>query len=268
MGRRAVAATLASVVIFTMMLVANAAVYSSENGYLASVRLSSVQVAEVDYATLLEGSSAYDSLAQTQSFLQSTPMDCSSWQSYLGSISGSATSGGTEQSVSYSSASSWSYASVPSSLPGTTLLASQFDGYSSGELNIEISTEVSETYLGGLPSYSAHDTQVVHLGVQPEAAAAGCLSALSDLKSVLSSTVSCNSSLVAEQVSQALARYPALSSYDAGASASLEGDGCFVNYWVRTSLVGAGVSGAFEWTVFGDGSLSTAVPPVPTPSSA
>lgn len=267
MGRRAVAATLASVIIFTMMLVANAAVYSSENGYLASVRLSSVQVGEVGYATLLEGSSTYNSLARTQSFLQSTPMDCPSWQSYLDSISGSASDVGTEQSVSFSAASSWSYAPVSSSLHGTAFLPSQFDGYSSGELNVQVSTDISETYLGGLPSYSTDGAQVVHLGVQPEAAAAGCLSALSDLGSALSATASCNSSAVAELVSQARVHYPLLSSYDAGASPSLTAGRCVVDYWVRTSLVGTGVSGAFEWTVFGDGSLSTAVPPAPTPSS-
>lgn len=267
MGRRAVAATLASVVIFTMMLVANAAVYSSENGYLASARLTSVQVGEVGYASLLEGSSAYNSLAQTQSFLQSTPMDCSTWQSYLDSISGSASKAGTEQGVSFSSASSWSYTPSPSPLSGTTLLPSQFDGYSSGELDIEVSTAVNETYLGGLPSYTAQDDRMVHLQVQPEAVAASCASALSDLRSVLATTTSCNSSAIDELVSQARLRYPLLSSYDSGASPSLSGARCTVDYWVRTSLAESGVSGAFEWTVFDDGSLSTAVPPAPTPSS-
>ncbi len=267
MGRRAVAATLASVVIFTMMLVTNAAVYSSENGYLASVRLSSVQVGEVTYASLLEGSAAYNSLAQTQSFLQSTPMDCSSLQPYLDSISGTASRAGTEESISFSSMSSWDYASAGSSLPGTVLLPSQLDGYSSGELNVQVSTVVAESYLGGLPSYSVRNAQVVHLGVQPEAVAAGCLSALSDLRSVLSATVSCNSSALAELVSLARVRYPLLSTYDAGASGSLSDGRCTVDYWVRTSLAETGVSGAFEWTVFDDGSLSTVVPPAPIPSS-
>lgn len=268
MGRRAVAATIVSVVVFTMMLVANAAVYSSQQGYLSSARLSSAQVLETGYASVLVAASAFSVLAQVQSFLQSTPMDCSAPQAYLGSISGTGTYGGTEQGISYSQQASWNYLSSGSLTTGNALMSPQFNGYASGDLNVEVASDLSETYLGGLPSYSTDSLQVVHLNIQPEAAATTCTLALADLGDGLSSLSSCSSSLVAQQASLARSRYPLLGSFESGASASVIAGRCSVSYWVRTSLAGTGVSGTFEWTVFGSGSLELAVPVVSPPSAS
>jgi hypothetical protein len=253
--RRGVAATLASVAIFTMMLVANAAVYGSQNSFLSAVRLSSAQVQESGYSGVLTGVAAFDALAQAQSLLESNPMDCSHWQAYLASLSGEGTDRGLSHSVTYSVESSWSYVSS-SSLTGDALLSGRFDGYSPGALNLQVAATVSETYLGGLPSYSSETTEVVHLPVQPAATSSGCLAALSELRSSLSAG-SCNSSLIAGEVSQAQTRFPLLASFDAGASAAPGLGRCSVDYWVRTYLTETGVYGTFRWAVFGTGSLSS-----------
>ncbi len=250
-----------------MMLVANTAIYSSQQGYLSSARLGSAQIQETGYASVLAAASTFSALAQVQSFLQSTPMDCSNSQAYLASIGGTSSHEGTEQDVSYAEGSSWEYLQTASTSPGNSLISDQFDGYVPGDLNIEVTTAVSETYLGGLPAYSTHSVGVLHIDIQPETMAAQCVSALGDLRDGLFSLSSCNSSLISQQLSLARTRYPLLGSFETGASASVIAGRCSVSYWVRTSQAGTGVSGTFEWTVVGSGSLETAAPVV-SPSSA
>jgi hypothetical protein len=258
MGRRAVAATIASVVVFTTMLLANAVVYSAENSYLGATALSSAQLQEHDYASVLVGLSSYSSLAKAQSFLQATPMDCSSSQAYLDSLTGTQGVEGKNQSIWYSSASSWGYVSASVSVRGDALLPSQFDGYSQGDLNLQVVTGVNETFVGGLPSYSVQDVEVVHLSVQPQLMAARCLSALSELGNALSTVQSCSSSGLVGAVSLAQTRSPILGSFEAGAAADTVAGRCVVDYWVTTTQTGIqGVSGTFQWTVFDSGSLST-----------
>src|SRR5580658_2689809 len=107
------------------MLLANAAVYSAENSYLGASNLSAAQLQEHNYATLFVGLSSFSALAKAQSFLQSTPMDCSSPQPYLDSLVGSQGSEGKNQSVWYSVESSWGYAAASGSGTGDALLPAQ-----------------------------------------------------------------------------------------------------------------------------------------------
>jgi hypothetical protein len=268
MGRRAVAATIASVVVFTTLLLANAVFFSAENSYLSATNLSSAQLQERDDASLILGLSAYDSLARTQSFLQSTPMECSSSQSYLAALSGDWSADERNQSVWYSADASWAYASESPPAVGNALLPSQFNGYSAGDLNLLITTSVNESFVGGLPSYSIKEDEVVHLSVQPERVAAECVSALSALRGALSIGRSCNASLIAGDVSSAQARSALTGSFTGGASVSPAARGCVVDYWVTMTQTGVqGVSGTFPWTVFGSGSLSLLLPAISDPSA-
>jgi hypothetical protein len=258
MDRSAVAATIASVVVFTTMLLANAAIYSAQNSYQGALTLSAAQSQERSYASVLFGISSYASLARTQSFLQSTPMDCSDSQSYLDSLSGSQSGDENNQSVWYSARSSWGYVAAPASAQDDSFLPLQFDGYSVGDLNLEVVTAVNETFAGGLPSYSVQHLDVVHIEVQPQRMASQCLTALSELRSALSVAQSCNSSAIVRIISLARIGSPSLGAFEAGASASGIGGHCVVDYWVRTTQTGIqGVSGTFQWTVFASGSLST-----------
>jgi hypothetical protein len=265
MGRRAVAATIASVVIFTSMLLANAVLFSAENSYLGSSSSSSAQLQERTYASVLAGIMSYSSLADAQSFLQSTPMDCSSSASYLASLAGSRAIGGDNQSIWFTATSSWYYSPVSSSLFGDALLPAQFNGYSDDGLDIHVITTVNETLAGGLPSYSTQFSQVVHLSAPVQLVASQCISLLSELSRSLLAIGSCNSSAVAQAVSSVQAGSAGPDAFQVGASVGPVAAGgsptapphCVIDYWVRTTLTGQGVSGAFQWTVFGLGSLST-----------
>jgi hypothetical protein len=258
LGRRAVAATLVAFVIFTSLLLANSAIYSADNSGLGAAVLSTAQVRERVYGTILTGLAAYDSLAVTQDYLQSNPLDCSSPQPYLDSIAGSQQEKGTDGGITYTTDASWTYLQVPVTEAGSALL-SRYGGYSAGDMNLEVTTLVDESYDGGLPSYSIQNSETVHLPVPIVSTISLCLTALSDLRGALSSLSHCNSSAVDAALALAESSYPVLGSFTVGASASsLSSGGCSVDYWVTTTLGGLeGVSGTFQWTVQGAGSLST-----------
>lgn len=266
MDRRGVAATIASVVVFTTMLLANTAVYAAQNGYLSAVTISGAQVQERELAVVLVGLSSYSSLAFTQSFLQSTPMDCTSPGPYLAAVAGSGTQISEDQGIDYGVSSSWSYVPAPVSERSDALLPSQFVGYGEGDLNLRVVTVVNESFAGGLPSYSVQYVEVVHIPVHLQVIVSACLSALSEIRSALSTLASCDASAVEQALSVAKARSVAPSSFEDGASASSAAGRCFVSYWVTTTQTGIpGVSGAFQWTVSGSGSLSTLPVPVSPP---
>ncbi len=268
MGRSAVAATLISFVIFTSLLVANSALYSSENSSLGAAVLSAVQVRERAYSEVLLGLSAYASLAGAEGYLQSNPLDCTSPEPYLDSMAGSQRDSGVDEGISYTAGTSWSYAPAPTSGGGSAGVA-QFGGFEAGDLNLEIRTTMEESYDGGLPSYSVQATEAAHLPIPLASIISDCLGALSDLGGALASLQSCNSTGVDSAVGAADSSYPLLASYSVGASATPAPSGCSVDYWISTTESGLeGVSGPFQLTVVGEGSLATSVNAGSPPSSA
>lgn len=257
MGRRAVAATLVSLLVFTTMLGADGAVYSSESSSLGSAVLATVQLRERDYGGLLVGLSAFRSLAEAQSYLNSNTFDCSSPQAYLDLIAGRQQYAGASEGIAYSTVTSWAYSSEPAGENGSAYVPG-FSGYQNGALNLEVTTSVEESYNDGLPSYSFQTVGTVHLQVPLDAIISGCVAALSDLGAALSSLTGCNSSAVAAALNLADSSFLLLDTYVLGASASPLPTGCLVDYWVATTVLGlGGVSGAFQWSVRGEGSLAT-----------
>ncbi|MGD0637582.1 MAG: hypothetical protein ABSA72_06045 [Nitrososphaerales archaeon] len=268
MGRRAVAATLASFVIFTTLLLANAALFATENSSLGAVELTAGQVREHAFGGILVGLSAYGSLEGAQAYLQSHPLDCTSPQDYLESMAGSQRDSGEMEGITYSTTTSWSYSQGSPDGGGSDYLR-QFGGYQSGDLNLEISTSVAESYDGDLPSYAFQSTQSVHLPFLFNSTISLCLGALSDLSAALSSLEYCNSTGVGTALVGVDSAYPILASYSVGATATPQPDGCSVDYWVTTTETGLeGVSGPFQLTVVGEGSLSTSETSGSAPSSA
>ena len=268
-SRRAVAATLVSVIVFTSLVFANAALYAAGNTYLSSSVLSTAQQREYDYASFLIGLSSYSSLAATQNFLQAHPLDCSGpVSSYLDSLTGGTDTSGTSGGIDYSVGSSWSYAATTAShgiddvLSKSLATIQPFGGYSDGGLNVVVATSVNETELGGLPAYHAEAVETVHLPVSIDAAVSLCRSALSAMDRAISSLSACDASSVDDAISLVRSENPAFGSIQLGASGQgreLPGVAgtCSVQYWVTMTEVVQGVSGAFDWTVNGSGSLST-----------
>jgi hypothetical protein len=259
LGRRAVAATLVSFLVFTSLLLANSALYSAENSVLGAAVLSATQVREHEYGQILVGLSEYDSLAKVQYYLQSNALDCTSPQTYLDSLAGSERGGGTVEGIGYVRDASWGYedSAATGSGVGTPFL-SQFGGYIGGAINVFVTTSIEENYEGALPSYSIQDAQVLHLPVPLASTISLCLTAMSDLRGALSSLPNCTSSEVDAALSLARSSYSILGTFTVGASASPIDSGCEVEYWVTTTLNGLeGVSGTFQWTVSGEGSFET-----------
>jgi hypothetical protein len=259
MDRHGVAATIASVVIFTTLILANSVLFSVENSYLGSRDQTSAEVQERGVATLLTGVSAYSSLSSAQSFIETNVMSCSSPGSYLASLTGNTALTGDEGSVAYSESSGWTYVAGSAPQPGDHLLPSQFDGYDSDGLNIQVETDINETFAGGLPTYSGHTMEVVHIPVQPYSIASECLTVLGTLRSELSNATSCDPSSFAGPVAEVDASFVRTNlDLQAGASVVSTSNGtCQVDYWVRMTQSGIqGVSAAFQLRAFGSGSLS------------
>jgi len=268
MGRRAVAATLISFVIFTSLFVANSALYSSENSSLGAAVLSAIQVRESAYGGTLTGLSVFASLAEAQGYLQSNPLDCTSPQPYLGSMSGSARDSGADEGISYTADASWSYSPTPPPGGGSEYVA-QFSGYEAGDLNMEVGTSVEESYNGGLPSYSFQTTEAAHLPVPLASIVSLCLAALSDLHDALSQLQYCNSTGVDGALGAAASGYALLATYSPGATATPGPSGCSVDYGITTTESGLeGVSGPFQMTVVGEGSFEISETPGSPASSA
>ncbi|MDA4114328.1 MAG: hypothetical protein OK474_09800 [Thaumarchaeota archaeon] len=258
MGRRAVAATLVSFLVFTSLLLANSALYSAENSSLGAAVLSATQVREHEYGQILVGLSEYGSLAKVQDYLQSNTLDCTSPQTYLDSLAGSEHGAGMVEGIGYAADASWSYDAAAAGSGAVTPFLSQFGGYVFGEINVFVITSIEENFEGALPSYSIQDVETLHLPVPLASTISLCLTILSDLRGALSSLPHCNSSEVDAAISVARSSYSVLDTFTVSASASPVASGCEVEYWVTTTLRGLeGVSGTFQWTVSGAGSFET-----------
>ena len=78
MGSRAVAATLISFVVFTTLLLANAALFATENSSLGAVVLSAGQVREHAYGESRRNLLGLRVAQGAAAYLQSNPLDCTS----------------------------------------------------------------------------------------------------------------------------------------------------------------------------------------------
>lgn len=285
-GRSAVAATIASVIVFTTMLVANAVLFSSQNNLLPASQEYSAQVAERGMAGVVPSLAAYEALDHVQSYLQQNPMDCSSGPApYLDRLAGTWSASGNQQGIEFSSSSSWGYDATAGRTADTSPaspLGVDFDGFSAGSLNVLVTTLLNESYYhtGGLPTYSAQTSEVVHLPVEPVLEAERCQTALSELGAVVATLQDCNESSLLALVVNATGELPLLDGYRVNATIDGQGSNatsaappsaptCLVSYSVTTTLLGIpGVAGTFQWTLSGSASLlvSVADGPLSNPS--
>jgi hypothetical protein len=257
LGRRAVAATLVSFLVFTSMVLANSAVYSSQNNSLRAAIVSAEQAREHSFAGVIVGASTLESLARAQDYLGSNPLDCSSSGQYLDSMSGSLSSTGSDQGVSYSVESSWAYSSAPSGGEGSSFLP-LLSGFDVQGLNLEVTVTLNESYSGGPPTYSTQATESMHLPVPIGSIVGDCTTALADLGGSLTSLSYCNSTGVSSALTAAESEYPLLSGYNVTATATASGTGCAVSYQVAATVGGLeGAVGEFQLTLQGEGGLVT-----------
>src|ERR1700693_5677529 len=101
MARKAVAATLASVLLFTALVVADSTITGAQDNLASSAQLSHIESRELTMSEALAGSSSVHVLAQIQSYLASTPAECDGLQQYLGSLSAASSISGEDGGISY-----------------------------------------------------------------------------------------------------------------------------------------------------------------------
>jgi len=259
MGRRsAVAATLVSLIVFSSLLVANSALYSSDQSALGAAILSTAQTRERAFGGILVGLADYGALEAAQRSVAGATLGCSSAQPYLESLAGNSSASGSQEGIDYSTATEWAYVPSPPGGAAPALLG-QFAGYSQGEVNLAVSDSLSESYNGGLPSYSLDVAEAVHLPVPVASTVSDCLEALADLGAALSSLAPpCNSTSVEEAVRLAGAGSPVIDRFQVSATAAVAQLGCAVSYTVTTTLGGLeGPIGPFQVTFQGEGSILT-----------
>ena len=262
MARKAVAATIASVVLFSVLVVANATVMSAQDNLASSAQLASVESREL----LLEQSSAggvsLQVLAQVQGYLSSHAADCDALQQYLGSIIASGEVSGMDSGVAYSANATATELPPTSSQVGqqdNLTMINPFSGDVPGALDIQTSISVKETGGGGSVSLVRHETHVLNLPISPSSASSLCATALGSIVSALSRP-RCNSTLeeaAFESVLPGLAEEAAAQGFTLTAGWGSSGASCAASYWVTLVERGVvGVTGSFDWTVHGSGTTA------------
>ncbi len=260
MARKAVAATLASLLLFTALVVADSTMMAAEENLASSTQMSHVEVRELTLSQYSAAATAMDALATIQAHVSSDPADCASLPQYLDSISASGSSSGGDAGISYSSnvtlvpAIETSQAAQSDNL--TVLYP--FSGYSPGALNFQASIYTKAQGGGGSVSMARHELHVLNLPISPGSASFLCASALGSLASALSGA-SCNATSAASAVDSAM---PALVVEAAARGFVLTagwalGADCSATYWVTLVELGVeGVTGRFDWTVRGSGATA------------
>ena len=147
MARKAVAATLASVLLLTALLVADVTLMTAQDDLASSAQVTHVEARELLLEESLVGSASLQLLAQVQGYLASTPADCGSIPQYIHSVSASSSASGEDEGVAY--AVSASATGAPASLVqgppvGYAPILAPFSGFVPGELNLEAVSSAKE----------------------------------------------------------------------------------------------------------------------------
>lgn len=259
MARKAIAATLASVVLFTVLLVADATVMSAQDNLASSAQMSFIESRELLLEQSLAGTVSLQALAQVQAYLSSNPADCGSLPQYLGSISASGSAFGDESGIVYSANVTAAEApgrSVQAADVDNLTIIAPFSGGAPGALNLAATLSVKEVGGGGSVSLERHETHVLNLPVSPGSASSLCASSLGSLAAALSRSP-CNATLsqeAFEALLPGLVEEAAAQGFSLAAGWSSSGGSCSVAYWVTLVEPGVlGVTGRFDWTVQGSG---------------
>ena len=264
MARKAVAATLTSVVLFTVLLVADATVMSGQDNLASSALTTHLESREHLLGQSLAGSVALQAIAQVQGYLSSNTAKCGSLPQYLSSISASSSVSGEDSGIAYA-ANTTAAEATPAFLQAAQrdnlTIVTPFSGGVPGALNLTAALSVKEVGGGGSVSFEKHESHVLNLPIKPDSASSLCDSTLGALAASLSRSA-CNpaleeaafASVLPALVQEAAARgFSLTAGWGSGSSSA----SCSVTYWVTLVERGvAGVTGSFDWTVQGSGTLA------------
>lgn len=173
--RRGIGATAAAVVIFSIVLASNLALYSAAQDRARLYEQSDAASSIAAEATVLTAGEAATVLAGVAEEIGSRTIDCAGATAAMGAIVGNFTGQQEEGGVAVTMSASLARAGT---LPDNLSMLQGFDGSVNGDLNLLLSVEAA----GSLPSlgieYKKAETHLVHLSARPLAAAADCTRAV------------------------------------------------------------------------------------------
>jgi hypothetical protein len=258
MARKAVAATLASVVLLTVLVVADATVMTAQDNLAASAQASSTESRELLLERSLAGRLSLDVLAQAQEYLSSTPAGCADLPQYLDSLAASNSTSGDDSGISYQANATARGVPETAATGDNLTVVAPFAGYVAGTLGLREVLSVREVGGGGSVTLSRQETHALNLPIQAGSASSLCASAAGDLAAALSASP-CNATLEQDAFDAAL---PGLVDESSGLGFDLSaGWGyaatCSVAYWFTLVEPGVeGATGSFDWTVLGSGTIA------------
>jgi len=259
LARKAVAATLASVVLLTVLVVADATVMSAQDNLASSAQTSHLESRELLLEVSLAGGVSLQVLAQVQGYLSANPAECDSLPRYLGSISASSGSSGEDSGIAYTAnATAGEAPSLQAPESDNLTILAPFAGGVRGALDLREAFSVKEVGGGGSVSLEREETHTLNVPIEVDSASSLCASALDSLGAALSRSP-CNATLEQAAFDSAL---PGLVADAAALRFTLtagwgSGAACSATYWVTLVEPGvAGATGSFDWTVRGSGTTA------------
>ncbi|MHB8674737.1 MAG: hypothetical protein ACYDAK_13805 [Candidatus Limnocylindrales bacterium] len=258
MARKAVAAALASVVLLTVLVAADATVMSAQDNLAATAQTSQLESRELLLERSLAGSASLQVLAEVQGYLSSNPAECDGLPAYVSSIFASSSVSGEDSGVAYAANATAVAVGTASASDNLTIVA-PFSGARPGALDLREVWSVTEVGGGGSVSLERRETHTLNVPIEVGSASSLCASTLGALASALS-RAPCNSTLEQEAFGAALPTivgeaasqgFVLTAGWGSGAAA------CSVAYWVTLVEPGvAGATGSFDWTVRGSGTAA------------
>jgi hypothetical protein len=262
LARKAVAATLASIVLLTVLVVADATVMSAQDNLASSAQISHLESRELLLEQSLAGGVSLQVLAQVQGYLSSNPAECDNLPGYLASIAASSASSGEDSGIAYAANATARAAvgdpSLGSEGDNLTIVA-PFAGWPPGALDLSEALSVREVGGGGSVSLVKQETHSLNIPVEVDSASSLCAASLDSLGAALSRSP-CNSTLeqaAFDAVLPGLVADAAAMRFALTAGWGSGGAACSATYWVTLVEPGvAGATGSFDWTVRGSGTTA------------
>jgi hypothetical protein len=261
LARKAVAATVASVLLFTALVVADSTIMVAQDNLASSALSAHIESRELVLSESLAGSASMEMLAQIQTYLASNPADCWSLPQYVASLTAAKSASGEDWVIAYAfngTAAAAQVGLLQGSQGDNLSMVAPFSGHLPGALDIQANISIKEVGGGGSVSLERHEFHLLNLPISPDSASSVCALALGSLAAAL--RTSCNAtsaqaafnSVLPQLVVAAAARGFALT-----AGWGSNGAACSATYWVTLVEPGVrGATGSFDWTVRGSGATA------------
>jgi len=253
LARAAIAATLTSVILLSVLVVADATVVTAQDNLAASSQLSRLEKRELLLEQSLAGSLSLDLLGQVQTALSSTPSECSSLQNSLRSVSAGSSSAGDDSGVAFLANATAGY--YPESV-GPMADNLTISGEVPGVLDLRETLSIREDG-GGVVTLARRETHILNVPIHVDSALSLCVSTQGALGSALASSP-CNATLDQAAFDATLPGLADQASAQGFAlTAGWEPVGtCSASFWFRLVELGvSGATGSFDWTVIGSGTV-------------